>query len=337
MLNERYYYSIMTREQRRVYKKIYEGLKQREYTIDISAYFSTEEIQELYLRVLFDNPLFYYVNQTVIRLAGSLGCYVLLPEYLYSQKEIMAINNDIRTVIKKIDEKANVFINNQFRLEKFLHDSVVKSVAYDYDSLMKNDCFNAHSIVGAFLENKAVCEGIAKAFKVLCNEYQIKCIVVLGKADPMGVFDGNSYHAWNLVKIQDNSYHVDPTWDNMFHDGLRHISYDYFNVTTEEILLDHQPIGELPLCTANSLNYFVCTHSIVDSMQSLKSLITQRKNRETIMFKYRIGTDGFSSFKEAFYQTYIVIASLNQHMSYGRKYKILFNERQAICKLIFDT
>ncbi len=75
-------------------------------------------------------------------------------------------------------------LSNEFRLEKYLHDSVVKSVAYDYDSLQKNDCYNAHSIVGAFLDKKAVCEGIAKAFKLLCNEYSMKCIVVLGKADP---------------------------------------------------------------------------------------------------------------------------------------------------------
>ena len=274
----------MTVDQRKVYKKIYDGLKQREYTILITDLFKAEEIQELYLRVLYDNPLFYYVNQTVIRLAGGLGSYVLLPEYLYSQKEIIAINNDIRAVLKRIDAKASALRNNQFRLEKFLHDSVVKSVAYDYDSLMKNDCFNAHSIVGAFLDNKAVCEGIAKAFKLLCNEYQIKCIVVLGKADPKGVFDGDSYHAWNLVKIQDESYHVDPTWDNMYHDGLQHISYDYFNVTTKDILLDHQPIGELPLCVASTLNYFVCTQSIVYNPESLHCLIAQRINKIIIPF-----------------------------------------------------
>ena len=326
----------MTLDQRKVYKIIYEGLRKREYTIEITALFNAEEIQELYLRVLFDNPLLYYVNQTVIRMAGGLGCYVLLPEYLYSQKEIIAINSDIRSVIKKIDSKAEAFSNNQFRLEKFLHDSVVKSVAYDYDSLMKNDSFNAHSIVGAFLDNKAVCEGIAKAFKVLCNEYRIKCIVVLGKADPKGEFDGDSYHAWNLVKIQDESYHVDPTWDNMYHDGLQHISYDYFNVSTDEILLDHQPIGELPLCQAKTLNYFVCTNSVVDSAETLYTLIAQRINKKAIMFKYKIGADGFSSFEEVFFLTYIATASIVQHMQSTRKYRLLFNERQFIGKIIFS-
>lgn len=107
------------------------------------------------------------------------------------------------------------------------------------------------------------CEGIAKAFKLLCNEYSMKCIVVLGKADPEGKFDGDTYHAWNLVKVGNGSYHVDVTWDNMFEREIEHISYDYFNVTTEDILKDHQPMGQLPICTDTGLNYFHCTKSFV--------------------------------------------------------------------------
>ena len=126
---------------------------------------------------------------------------------------------------------AEGFRENTFRLEKYLHDSVVKSVAYDYDAVKKKGCYNAHSIVGVFLEKRAVCEGIAKAFKLLCNQFDIKCIVVLGQADKKRVFDQDSYHAWNLVKIGNESYYVDVTWDNLYDEGFRHISYDYFNIT----------------------------------------------------------------------------------------------------------
>lgn len=89
----------------------------------------------------------------------------------------------------------------------------------------------------------------------------MKCIVVLGKADPEGKFDGDTYHAWNLVKVGNGSYHVDVTWDNMFEREIEHISYDYFNVTTEDILKDHQPMGQLPICTDISR---LCAGSFVD-------------------------------------------------------------------------
>ena len=201
MKNERYYLSIMSPEEKQVYKIIFYGLKNREYTIIVPVNVVASVVQEVYLRVLFDGPLFYYVNQTVIRMQGIPGNWVLMPEYLYTSTEIKHIDSELKKVVAVVKNKADQFINNPFRLEKCLHDSVVKSVAYDYDSLMKNDCFNAHSIVGAFLDRKAVCEGIAKAFKLLCNEYAMKCIVVVGKADPKRIFGDDTYHAWNVVKI----------------------------------------------------------------------------------------------------------------------------------------
>lgn len=334
MRNERYYYSIMSEIERNAYKTIYEGLKARAYTIEVPLCMAPDQVQEVYLRVLYDNPLFYFVNQTVIRMAGIPGCYALLPEYLYSAKEITLLNRDIRNVVNKLREKANTMLDNEFRLEKFLHDSVVKSVAYDYDSLMKNDCFNAHSIVGAFLDKKAVCEGIAKAFKLLCNEYSIKCIVVLGRADPKGKFDGDCYHAWNLVKIGDESYHVDPTWDNMYDKGLEHISYDYFNLTTNDIMKDHRPIGELPICTATRLNYFTSTKSFVDSYEGLYNLIAQRWGKKAIMFKYSDINGELRSPEEVYVKSYMALQKIMFDTRVYRKCAFMFNEPHHICKIL---
>ena len=157
----------MSTDERKVYKIIYYGLKSRTYNIVVPSFLPVDTIQEIYLRVLYDTPLFYYVNQTVIRMQGSLGNWVLLPEYLYTQNEIKQIDKELKSIVNKIKKKADQFKNNEFRLEKCLHDSVVKSVAYDYESLKKSDCFNAHSIVGAFIDRKAVCEGIANCYNVV--------------------------------------------------------------------------------------------------------------------------------------------------------------------------
>ena len=68
MRNERYYYSIMSSEEKKAYKMIFEGLKMRAFNIVVSLYLTLEEVQEVYIKVLYDNPLFYYINQTVIRM-----------------------------------------------------------------------------------------------------------------------------------------------------------------------------------------------------------------------------------------------------------------------------
>lgn len=321
--------------ERQAYKVIFAGLKDHSYNIEVLSFLPPEHIQDIYLKVLYDNPLFYYVNQTVIRMAGQPGFYLLLPEYLYSCKEIALINQDIRNVVNRVGVKAQTMLANEFRLEKYLHDSVVKSVAYDYDSLMKNDCFNAHSIVGAFLDKKAVCEGIAKAFKLLCNEYSIKCIVVLGKADPKGIFDGDTYHAWNLVKIGNESYHVDPTWDNMYNQGLEHISYDYFNVTTKDILKDHQPMGILPECTSTRLNYFFSTNSFVRTYKDLIAFISDRIDLRAIMFRYLDDAGEFLTLEEIQVKTHMALYYVMFNKQKQKKFVILINEMHRTGKILF--
>lgn len=334
--NERYYFSIMTSEEKIAYKKIYDGLKMRAFNIVVSLSIRFEQVQEIYLKVLYDNPLFFYVNQTVIKITGEPGYWILLPEFLYANQEINEITKQIKKVVDKVAVKANLLKSNEFRLEKYLHDTVVKSVAYDYDSLQQEDCFNAHSIVGAFLNNKAVCEGIAKAFKLLCNEFGIKCIVVLGKADKEGDFSGDNFHAWNLVKIGAESYHVDITWDNMYDTDIHHISYDYFNVTTKDILKDHQPLsGPLPICDSTRLNYFYCTKSLVSTYSELVELMYIRFNANEIIFKANTDKGEFQGIDELKEKTVSAIMHVMSMRGESKPFVLLFNELHNIAKVVF--
>lgn len=336
MENERYYYGIMSTEEKQAYRMIYEGLKMRAYNIVVTLYLSSESVQETYLRVLYDNPLLFYVNQTVIKMTGELGYWILLPEYLYANREITIITNDIHRIVNKIAVKANTFKGNKFRLEKCLHDSVVKNVAYDYDALKNNDCFNAHSIVGAFLDKKAVCEGIAKAFKLLCNEFGIKCIVVLGKANKDGDFSGDDYHAWNLVKIGDASYHVDVTWDNLYDTDVHHISYDYFNLTTKDILIDHQPLdASLPFCDSTRLNYFYCTKSFVSTYAEMVELLFTRFNAREIMFKAKTDKGEFQLVDELKEKTVAALMHVMFARGNTKPFALMFNEMHRIVKIVF--
>lgn len=336
MRNERYYYGIMTKEEQHAYKMIYDGLKMKSLNIVVSLYLALEQVQEVYLKVLYDNPLFFYINQTVIKMTGVPGNWLLMPQYLFTGRDITLLTNDIHKVVNKVVAKAESLRDNEFRLEKYLHDTVVKSVAYDYDAVKKSDCHNAHSIVGAFLDNKAVCEGIAKAFKLLCNEFGIKCIVVLGKANKDGDFSGDDYHAWNLVKIGNESYHVDVTWDNLYDTEIRHISYDYFNVTTKDILLDHQPIGgKLPICTSTRLNYFYSTNNIVESYEELVELISSRFDSKEIMFKASKSKGEFQLIYELKDKTFTALMHVMFAKGNIKSFALLFNEIHNIAKIIF--
>lgn len=337
MKNDRYYYMIMNSAEREAYKMIYNGLSAYALNIVISLDVTPETVQETYLKVLYDNPHFYYINQTIIKMAGRAGYYILMPEYIYNMNEIKTIDSDIQKVINKVTSKAQTFLSNEFRLEKYLHDSIAKSVAYDYDSLKRNDCFNAHSVVGVFLDNKAVCEGIAKAFKLLCNQFGMKCIVVLGKANHEGDFTKDDYHAWNLVKIGNESYHVDVTWDNMYHEDIQYISYDYFNLTTSEIMLDHQVLKgvSLPECRDSRLNYFYSTNSFVATYQELFEFIEKHFNENKIIFRALKNRGEFTRPEELREKT----ISAMMHTSYmnrnKRPFSVIFNDKHNTVNIVF--
>ena len=57
-----------------------------------------------------------------------------------------------------------------------------------------------------------VCEGYARAFKVLCDKLEIPCILMSGNVQSSG---GSGGHMWNYVQMEDGKwYAVDVTWDD---------------------------------------------------------------------------------------------------------------------------
>ena len=100
----------------------------------------------------------------------------------------------------------------------------------------------------------AVCEGMAKAVKILCDELGIWCIIALSEANHE---KGIKYrHAWNVIKIGGQYYHLDATFDNTLSkdDTIR---YDYVNLSDKQIARDHEPvIWKAPACPDGDHFYY---------------------------------------------------------------------------------
>lgn len=67
------------------------------------------------------------------------------------------------------------------------------------------------------------------------RRYKLECWVADGEAD--GAY-GWGDHAWNIVNIDGNYYHVDVTWDDP--DESDNINYDYFLISDEQMSTDHK-------------------------------------------------------------------------------------------------
>lgn len=151
-----------------------------------------------------------------------------------------------------------------------IFDRLTSQVVYDFDSLSKSDLpdVDAWSAYGALVQKKAICHGISCAFKLLCDQVDIPCIVILG--------DASGRHAWNLVRIQCRFSHVDCTWllRSSIDMTIPYARYRYFNVPDWVIKRTRTvEVPYLPKCTSLRFNPFhmqgLCASTCEDVMQSI--------------------------------------------------------------------
>lgn len=172
-------------------------------------------------------------------------------------------NPDSRADKAAMDAAVTEFCQNFDRslstMEQYraIHDYICSLATYDYTAA---DCKNpshdhsiSHSAYGLLVhDHPVVCEGYAKAFKVLCDALDLPCMLIVGEgaanydedADLEFIHDVypdapavNTNHMWNAVEVDNNWYAVDTTWDDSI-DGiplssdfdfkLSLVSYHYF-------------------------------------------------------------------------------------------------------------
>ncbi|MCL1884618.1 MAG: hypothetical protein FWF81_12815 [Defluviitaleaceae bacterium] len=132
--------------------------------------------------------------------------------------------------------------------ELYVHDYCLNHFRYDYDFGKY-----AYSVLGAVLCQSAACEGIAKFVKLALDSVGVKNLVVKGEAkDPTR--DKHEPHAWNIVKIANETFHLDVTFDMTLKDKFNR--YDYFNLSDKDISADHVTTMAVPACVAQGKDYF---------------------------------------------------------------------------------
>ena len=174
------------------------------------------------------------------------------------QDELTTYDNGVTEAVAAINEKLTSS-SSRYDTVKAIHDYICDNASYDGPAVTSNDP-KAHTVAPFFIDKKKtqtfVCEGYAKAFKILCGKYNIPCVLVSGKA----ISGGNEEaHMWNYVQMDDdNWYAVDVTWDDQESDTY----YDYFLCgktsdvfNNNKFMDDHLASGQLS--TSSSAQEFV--------------------------------------------------------------------------------
>lgn len=276
MIVDRYYYAQLKKQEQAVYKAFYNGLMAHEdvIPIPIKGQLSKEVFNKIFRAMTRDNPLIYYVNQSACNWAtDAFGHTAICPQYFYSRETVRKYNRNIENAVNNLASQLKLTEGTDYEKEIRVHDWFCKNVKYDFKGSDMDEPARvvlSHNIVGVFAKQKAQCEGIAKAVKVLLNAVDIKCIVATGEA---GINGKKEQHAWNVVDIDGNPYQVDVTWDIGASKGR--IAYDYFNVTDEIISKTHSFEDEMPKCISLKDNYFERNGLTFKSKSQLITYITQ--------------------------------------------------------------
>lgn len=225
-----------------------------------------EDITQVYEAFFADNPQFFYLDRTYSMegkptLDGNTLYNALILQYLFSAEQRELAQSQLQTVLNSILADKPVS-QDDYEIELYLHDQLTARCTYDTTAAEQDTIVspNAYSAYGALVEGKAVCEGYAKAMQLLLQKSDIPTTLVTGKA-----IENSESHMWNLVTINGENYHLDPTWNDN-NDNQQHT---FFNLTTEMVGLSStiENPNKYPPCTATADNYFVRNDTVIDTYE----------------------------------------------------------------------
>lgn len=109
---------------------------------------------------------------------------------------------------------------------KAVHDQLAAQATYNEKPAEGREESLSHQAYSCLVAGDAyepVCDGYAKAFKMVCDLLEIPCVLVV-----------SSTHMWNNVLMDDGDwYNVDVTWDDS---NDQQISYQYFLVGSQTVI-----------------------------------------------------------------------------------------------------
>lgn len=262
----------------------------------------------------------------------SLFILILIIYYYFNGNPFTKYDVKDSTINKIIDENIDDTMSDYEKI-KTVHDYIVVNTIYDRKNLENNSIPDIdYTAKGVFENGIAVCRGYAEAFKLLMDELGIECQIVTGYAE-------NISHAWNIVKLDGQWYHIDTTFDDPIDESneslenpYSNLRYDYFLINDEQIFLDHTMDSNAPACTSDLYMYgekqYNTPYEIVENISNIPAAFTKHflsgNNSVTFYFPEnadlsaagiikRIGTQLFSSGKNVSGCTYTVITKCGDY------------------------
>ena len=260
---------LLNIEERKVYDQLLSNITQVNNDFTINTTCAKDSVNKAFEYLFNDHSeIFYMHGGTTYRWSSTNGnySYTFTLGYDYTNKQTIF---DMRTAMGTSaisllnTAMASLGANpSDYDKEKAIHDAIVLHCSYDMAAVTDPDnnliSFTAY---GTFVKGKSVCDGYARAMKMLLSSAGIKSLYVSGT----GITNTSSGpHAWNLVYVPDKNgtyswWYVDATFDDPLvknidgtYSDLSKPSYTYWNYLNKP---DHVLGKYIPNSWSNSQNY----------------------------------------------------------------------------------
>lgn len=247
----RYGYNTLSDDEKEVYDKLLAAIYNVESKVDFGKEIKAETYTKVFTMLYFqETQLFWFLGRYDLDEFKSGTSPTATLQYNSNKDAVGAMQAEVDAKVKEV---TSAFPANATTVDKLkvIHDFLARNNTFNKDPV-------AQTIYGAIVMGQSQCEGYAKSIGYLCDVSGIENLLIVGTNDK------ELSHAWNMVKIDNEWYNIDVTWDDPEgHDDPSFVLHNYFNVTDAEILnishfQDLETTGFTPpKATATKANYFI--------------------------------------------------------------------------------
>lgn len=264
------------------YSQLLDAIDRQQQSVQLPALIPAEQVLILYKKAISESKRGYLYQPCSIRVLSSFFNQTVSFERCPETREYIKVASTVEFEIDSIIREAKRE-RTQWDMVRAVHSYFVRNYRYAYNHI--NDT-RYGSALSVFLYRESVCEGFALAYATVMHRIGIPCGIVLGKSS----LDGQACdHAWNIVHIGNNFYHVDVTWDICTKEGSDRSGFDYLLLDDQLAQADHWwNDRSLPQCSDYTQDFYAKSGSLCRTREDCRKAVLQqlRRKKRTIYFRF---------------------------------------------------
>ncbi len=207
---------------------ILKEMKECKSPIDVSSYnYTLEQMREAWAYVQYNIPEAFNASEFSITYTLADKAVSLNITYKLSKSDYDKVLRAIKTIAEGMisDIKGSKLSDAEKVL--LVHDRLATWCEYDMSAISTEKASEySYSMVGLFLNKKAVCMGYAAAFNYIMSMLGIESYCCNSKT---------LQHAWNIVIVDGKKYHCDVTFDDATPDVYGKVLHSFVLSSTEAL------------------------------------------------------------------------------------------------------